>query len=54
VSFTETTPFRSKKEAFLPNSENKHNVILMLRRIMDSKFDPETYPSNTTITDSEP
>jgi hypothetical protein len=36
VSFIETTPFRSKKEAFLANNENKHNVILMLRRIMDS------------------
>jgi hypothetical protein len=36
VSFTETTPFRSKKEAFLANSENKQNVILMLMRMMDS------------------
>ena len=37
VSFTETTPFSSKKkEAFLANSENKQNVILMLMRMMDS------------------
>ena len=50
VSFTETTPFRSKKEAFLANSENKHNFILMLRRIMDSNgIETKQAPSDADL-----
>lgn len=36
VTFTETTPFRSKKETFLANNENKQNFIEMLSKIMHS------------------
>ncbi|CAC5419297.1 unnamed protein product [Mytilus coruscus] len=36
VTFTETTPFRSKKELFLANNENKQNFIEMLSRNMHS------------------
>ncbi|CAG2195214.1 unnamed protein product [Mytilus edulis] len=36
VTFTETTPFRSKKETFLANNENKQNFIEMLSKKMHS------------------
>ena len=50
VSFTQTTPSRSKKEAFLDNSENKHNCILMLRRIMDSNgIETRQVPSDADL-----
>ena len=50
VSFTETTPFRSKKEAFLANSENKQNFILMLRRILDSNgIETKKAPSDADL-----
>lgn len=35
VTFSETTPFRSKKETFLANGENKQNFIEMLSKIMN-------------------
>ena len=48
VSFTQTTPFRSK--AFLDNSENKQNCILMLRRIMDSNgIETKQVPSDANL-----
>ena len=37
VYFTESTPFKSKKEQFLSNSENKQEFILMLSRFLEDK-----------------
>ena len=47
MSFTQTTPLQ---EAFLDNSENKQNCILMLRRIMDSNgIETKQVPSDADL-----